>query len=89
MVDVKKLDESLEQLRAEIEALKPGDESSKQRLDQLVRELEQKLTNPDDSEVHEDVTEQLENSILQFEVSHPRLTGILNDIMVKLGNMGI
>ena len=45
--------------------------------------------NPDDAEHHASVIARLEDAISRFEVEHPRATGILNHIMVTLGNMGI
>jgi hypothetical protein len=65
------------------------DEVSKQKLQSLSQELEKKLQNPEDDQVHEDLAGRLDEAVLHFEVSHPTLTAILNDIMVKLGSMGI
>jgi hypothetical protein len=31
----------------------------------------------------------MKEAISQFEVEHPRITGILNDLMVALSNLGI
>lgn len=81
--------QSLDQLRSEIEKLEGGDESSRERLNVLVADIEHKLSVPDDVEHHDALLQNLRDAIAEFEVSHPRTTGILNHIMVTLGNMGI
>jgi hypothetical protein len=89
MINETQLTEALEKLRLEIAALDTADEASRHKLEQLVQDLEKKLENPTDTELHEDLSDQLKDSMLEFEVSHPRLTSIMNDIMMKLSNMGI
>lgn len=84
-----KLEDTLVQLRNEIANLPAEDRESKQKLDALVRNLEQKLASPDNMEHHEFLADGISDSITHFEVSHPRITGILNDIMMTLSNMGI
>lgn len=82
-----KLTETLAALRTEIDQLHTDDIESKQRLEQLVENLEKKLEHPDDDDHHLD--EGIKDSITHFEVTHPRITAILNDIMMTLSNMGI
>ncbi len=89
MINETQLTQALEKLRLEIAALDTADEASRHKLEQLVQDLEQKLENPEDSELHEDLADRLRDSMLELEVSHPRLTSIMNDIMMKLSNMGI
>lgn len=82
--------EDLEKLRSEIESLEGADEASRRKLHHLVEDLEQRLEHANEASVpEEDITDQLKDTMLQFETSHPTLTGILNDIMIKLVNMGI
>lgn len=76
-------------LRAEVTKLSDLDPTSKQKLEELVQNLEVKLESPDDLDHHDSVTESLSDVLTHFEVSHPRLTGILNDVMMALSNMGI
>ncbi len=83
-----KIGESLDLLRAEIANLKVEDVASRDRLDALVSELENQLVEPalmDAAPIDESVKELIEH----FEVEHPRITGILNDLMVTLSGMGI
>ena len=89
MINETQLTQALEKLRLEIGALDTADEESRHKLEQLVQDLEQKLENPEDTELHEDLADRLRDSMLEFEVSYPRLTSIMNDIMMKLSNMGI
>lgn len=89
MINETQLTQALEKLRLEIGALDTADEESRHKLEQLVQDLEQKLENPEDTELHEDLSDRLRDSMLEFEVSYPRLTSIMNDIMMKLSNMGI
>lgn len=84
-----KLIDVVESLRAEIENLDTTDRASKEKLENLISEIETKLASPDDEFHHKTLTESLTDNVTHFEVSHPTITGILNDLMVKLSNMGI
>lgn len=83
------------QLKAEISRLGPGDEEARVRLQALVTDVEQRLgaVEQDDTDAadegDEDLMERLRETVERFEVEHPRTTGILNNIMVTLGSMGI
>ncbi|MDH3694525.1 MAG: DUF4404 family protein [Gammaproteobacteria bacterium] len=79
----------LAELNDEIDSLEPDNENAKQKLGQLVQDLEQRLDNPDDASDHDGVVANVQDTIRQLEVEHPRATGILNNIMMTLSNMGI
>ena len=83
-----KISTSIELLRAEIAKLKVEDKTAKARLDNLVAGLESGLA---ESEPAGDATlnESVKELIGHFEVEHPRITGVLNDLMVTLSGMGI
>lgn len=83
-----KLREEIERLRAEIDQLAAGDHASRDRLNKLISEIEERLDRLDD-EADGSMTERVRESIRHFETEHPRATAILNDIMVTLSNMGI
>ena len=83
------LEESLHRLRAEIHALDLDDEAARQRLERLVREIEQTLAVPGDRQSAGSLGDQLKASVLGFEASHPRLAGVMNEVVEKLGHMGI
>ncbi len=82
------LQEPLERLRAEIKKLGEDDDAIKQRMQRLVADLERKLES-EDSEHEPHLIEGLRQNIENFEVEHPRLTAVLNRVMVSLSNMGI
>ena len=84
-----KLRESLEELRSELDRLEAEEAQIRERLDALISGVETRLDQPEDAAHHQSLLQDLRQSISQFEVSHPRATAILNQIMVTLGNMGI
>ena len=84
-----KLRQSLEELRSELERLEAEEAQVRERLDALIAGVETRLEKPGDTSHHQSLVQEVRQSISQFEVSHPRATAILNEIMVTLGNMGI
>ncbi len=83
------LRQSLNDLRSELERLKSEEAQIRERLDALISGVETGLEKPEDTAHLQSLVQDLRQSISEFEVSHPRATGILNQIMVTLGNMGI
>lgn len=74
------------QLKSEIAQLGPEDHDTRARLESLVTEVEQRIEASDGDDA---LIERLRDAVERFEVEHPRATGILNNIMVTLGNIGI
>ena len=89
MTDAQHLDELLSTLRREMNALDVGDQDVRQRLDRLILDIETRVKNPNSVAANEGLGGQLKASILKFEVSHPRLAGVINDVVDKLSAMGI
>ena len=89
MTGAKHLDELLTALRREMNALDIGDSDARQRLDKLIVEIEARVRDPGGTATDGGLSGQLKASILKFEVSHPRLAGVVNDIVDKLSAMGI
>ena len=85
----RKLEQTLTNLRNEVSRLPEQDLESKQKLELLIQTLERKLGSPDDLDYHNSLTKTVSDTVSHFEVSHPRITGILNDVMMTLSNMGI
>jgi hypothetical protein len=89
MTSRRHLDESLQTLRAEIRALDSGDEEARQRLDRLVRDIEARIDSSSGTAAEDSLTGGLKAAILNFEVSHPRVAVLMNDVLEKLSAMGI
>ena len=84
-----RLRQSLSELRSELERLEAEEAQVRERLDALIAGVELHLAEPADSARQQSLVEDVRQSISQLEVSHPRTTAILNEIMVTLGGMGI
>ena len=78
------LEHLLTRLREELASLEKGSAEPQARLRQLVDDIEQQIAAQD-----EGVTGDLKRRVEAFEVEHPRVTAILNDVMVTLSNLGI
>ena len=83
----KKLHDDLERLRDEIGHVATDDIETREKLNQIISDLEAKLEKPDDDD--DGLVLDIKEAIQHFETEHPRATAILNDIMVTLSNMGI
>jgi hypothetical protein len=80
----KEVSEALFNLRKEIEQLSTSNPETRLRLETLLADLEQRLeATEDEHQLH--LIEDLKEAISQFEVEHPRITSILNELMVALG----
>lgn len=84
----KKLNNLLNDLRSEIDRLQRVDAPSQARLDKLFAAIQTKVGDHQKSE-EEGFFEELDESIKEFEATHPTLTRILNNIMTTLSNTGI
>jgi hypothetical protein len=79
-----KLENLLSRLREELATLEAGGAQPQPRLRELVNDIETQIAAQD-----EGVTGELKRRVEAFEVEHPRVTAILNDVMVSLSNLGI
>lgn len=79
------LREQLQQLANALEGL-PVAAEQRASLQALIADIESQLgtTDTDDS-----LVEQVETVVSVFEVEHPRIAAILNNIVVTLGNIGV
>lgn len=82
-----KINDALEELRKQGEEI--DDPASKERLSSLVENIEQNVDYAGASEEHQDLIEDVKDAIAHFEVEHPHVTGVLNEIMMTLSNCGI
>lgn len=83
------LDALLAQLRSELDALEHGDDGARARLEGICASLEHRLANPREDNEDEELLNTLSDALTRYEAEHPRVTGILNRIMVSLGALGI
>jgi Skp family chaperone for outer membrane proteins len=84
----KEVSEALFNLRNEIERLQGNSPELKTKLESLLDDLENRLESSEDANsLH--LVEDFKAALSQFEVEHPTITGVLNDLMIALGNLGI
>ena len=78
----------LERLRAETGAMDPSS-AERERMDALAAAILQRLQLPREDNQDADLVERVSKAIDDFELAHPRLTGVLNEVLVRLGSAGI
>jgi hypothetical protein len=83
-----KLKQSLHRLQTEIADLKSISSAEKKELEGILHSIRQTLDSDENAD-SSNLQENLNSAIVRLEAAHPRLTAVLNDIMVTLGNMGI
>lgn len=79
------LREQLQRLTTELEQL-PVTADQRQHLQRLIDDIEAQLAGDAESD---SLVDQVETAVSLFEAEHPRLAGILNNIMVTLTSMGV
>ena len=83
------LREYLDQLNSAIADLHASDDD-KSRLTSLISEIELQLNEPKlEAGDPQTLIDQVDNMVTTFEQEHPRVAGILNNIMLTLSNMGV
>ena len=85
----KQLKDSVAELHAEIGQMDNVDDHAQEKLDKLVTYSQLKLEHPDDPEHHQRLAEHLSETTSHFEVTHPKLTAIMNQVMMTLSNTGM
>lgn len=78
----------LSELKAESANIKPSDTDAVDYINQLINKLERLVSEPEVSD-HHSLLDHMRTTIGKFEVSHPKLTAIVNELMVKLAGLGI
>lgn len=79
---------ALDVLRQEIEQIENSAHEDKQRLLALLDTIESQGDGTESEAPHALLSE-VNEALTEFEIKHPSITGILNDILVILGNSGI
>lgn len=88
MSDTKQLDESIRDLQSQIDSLHPEDDRAV-HLRSLADDVDRMARNSAAGEAPANLGERITESILQFEVSHPRIALALNEVAQKLSDIGI
>jgi hypothetical protein len=78
----------LDEIEGEVGTRVP-DDAARPRVTASPDEVEGEVAAPAPWTAESSLADPIRAAIDQFEVSHPRATAILNDIMVTLGNLGI
>ncbi len=81
-----KVKQLVDELQNEMDQVNSLPVDKKEKLEGLIDSIEAGL---EDESLTDDLNESLNETVAEFEVSHPRLTAIINDIMVTLSNLGI
>ncbi len=89
MTRARHLEDSLNALRSEAHGLDLGDVEARQRVDSLLVDVGTRVGAPEGAVADDDLTARLKASVLSFEGSHPKLSVLMNDVLEKLGTMGI
>ncbi len=84
-----KIHECLQGLRDELEHLQGDDSQIRERVSGLITDVEQQLVEDAYQRQNPPLMESINNTIEQYKVEHPAVTGILNQIMMSLSNMGV
>jgi len=82
-----KINDALGALREEGDRL--DNPEAKERLTTLVESIEQNVDYTGLSVDHQDLVEDVKDAITHFEVEHPSITGLLNEVIMTLSNIGI
>jgi hypothetical protein len=84
-----KLRESLERLRLELNILKEENAAIKDHIHRLIVDIEHHIEHSNKKGQRTILLARIPKLIEQFETEHPRITNILNTIMMTLSDTGI
>lgn len=84
-----KLRQSIRDLRREMERLEITDTAAREHLGQLLAGIEDNLNSGDGPSQRRDLARELQDTVKTLEMTHPKVTGILNEIIAALVNLGI
>lgn len=80
---------TLEALRMESTQLAASDTDARARIESLMAAMEVELANPDAASLTDGFGDTIQDLVTRYEVEHPRLTGVLGQLLRALGDMGI
>lgn len=83
------LNSLITRLRQELTNLQEDQQGSRDQIESLISDLETHLATGKTNDWPSEMTERVRREIEDFETEHPQITGVLNNIMVTLSNIGI
>lgn len=86
-MDEKDIYQHLETLKQQLDVSEGLSDEARERMLGLIDRVEEQLPSAENPE--DGFAEQFEALVTEFEVTHPTLTGIVNNVLVALGNMGV
>jgi len=92
IMDKKQFHHNLKVLHQELSSVKQADPDSMQLIKQIHSDIDAVLNeqnHSDKKQKQKSLLKQLQDSSEYFEVSHPRLTNVVNNIISTLNNLGI
>ena len=84
----KEITEALFILRKEVERIEGDHPELKDKMESLLTKLEDRLEGADD-EQHLHLVDDMKTALTQFEAEHPTASGLINELMLTLSNIGI
>ena len=85
----KNLSKLLEQLHVELDNTEAMDEKGRELLRALNADIQELLDRSERGQADDSLLERLQDVVDHFEVTHPRLTSALSQILTSLSNAGI
>lgn len=87
----KRLHDSLQELHSEIQQTPSHDSVSEEKLNDLLENVNNVLEHPADVSFdhHRNLMKSLKDSVEYFEISHPKLTGLISNVINSLNALGI
>lgn len=86
-MDEQQLYQQLEALKSELDNSPALSGETREKMLGLIDRMEEQMHSPEHD--HDSVSEQFKSLVAEFEVSHPTLTRVVNNLLVTLGNMGV
>lgn len=80
------------ELKQQLDSKTADSPTDRERMESLSSQVDHILehhSDPESQEPYDAVREQLRDSATYFEVSHPRLTGVINNVIQTLNRLGI
>ena len=84
----KESSEALYQLRQRVERIESDHPELRQKLESLLERMEHRY-NLEGQETHLQSLDEARDALQQFEVEHPRATGVLMELMHVLNSIGV